>query len=61
MDACVLEPELSVTGRPLQRRMMRGQVESLAYYLTSLFVDVLEVGCHRQEDHHARADVSGQE
>jgi hypothetical protein len=61
MDACVLEPGLSVTGLPLPRRMKKGQVESPAYYLTSQFVDVLEVGCRHQEDHHARVDVSGQE
>jgi hypothetical protein len=61
MDACVLELELSVTGHPLRRRMMRGQVESPVCYLTSQFVDVLEVGCHLLADHHARADVSDQE
>jgi len=61
MDACVLEPGLSATGRPLRRRMKKGQVESHVCCLTSQFVGVLEVGCHPQEDHHARADVSGQE
>lgn len=61
MDACVPEPVLSVTGRPPRRRMMREQVESPVYYLTSQFVDVLEVGYHLREDHHARADLSGQE
>ena len=61
MDAYVLEPGLSVTGRPLPRILMIGQVESPVYYLTGQFVDVLEVGCHPQEDHHARADVSCQE
>jgi hypothetical protein len=61
MDACVLVQGLSVTGRPLRHRMMRGQAESLVCCLTAQFGDVLEADCHPQEYRHARADVSGQE
>jgi hypothetical protein len=61
MDACVRGPGLSVTVLLLRRRTTRGLGESPVHYLTSQFVDVLEVGCHPQEDHHVRADVSGQE
>ena len=61
MDACVPEQELSVTGHPLQRRMTIEQGESLVYYLTDQFDDVLGVDCHHRKDHHAKADVYGQE